>query len=334
MVAFVLYSFADGFVACAVAEVIDAVGLTLASGALEAWAVDGVRAEGDRRPADRMFARAQAIIRGSMVVGGVLCGYLADRFGLSVPWLVAAAFFVVAFVVGSLRMYDDRPSRRAHGVSPPPSPVRAAAAALAAVRSHAVMRMICLLTAAFAFSVLPVALTWPPRMQEVTGEGFWLLGWIWALLSLAAVVGSSMVPFLLRRLRREQLLLAIALWRGLFLAAAAVATAFEPALAFLLVYEVAVAAHDPVMSAWMNEHVGAELRATVLSVRGMAFTLGGSIGLVCLGLLGRSEGIPAAWAAAAALFVTIAPAYLLLGRIARNGLRGTGVVRPEAASLR
>ena len=35
---------------CAVAEIIDAIGLTLATGALEAWAVDGARAEGDLRP--------------------------------------------------------------------------------------------------------------------------------------------------------------------------------------------------------------------------------------------------------------------------------------------
>jgi MFS family permease len=99
MCAFVLYSFADGFAACAIAEVIDAIGLTLASGSLEAWAVDGVRAEGDRRPMDRLFARAQVIIRASMIVGGIVCGYLADRFGLVLPWLVAASIFAIAFVV-------------------------------------------------------------------------------------------------------------------------------------------------------------------------------------------------------------------------------------------
>jgi MFS family permease len=324
MLAFVLYSFADGFAACAIAEVIDAVGLTLASGALEAWAVDGVRAEGDHRPADRMFARAQAIVRGSMVVGGVLCGYLADRFGLSLPWLVAAAFFGVAFAVGWKRMYDDRPARSAVGrTAEARSAARMAALALSAVRSHAVMRMICLLTMAFAFVVLPVAITWPPHMKQLTGEGFWLLGWIWALLSLAAVVGSSMVPFLLRRLRREQLLFGIALGRGAALAAAAVATAFEPTLAFLLVFEVMAAAHDPVMGAWMNEHVEADLRATVLSVRGMAFTLGGSLGLVCLGLIARGASIPTAWAAAAATALLLAPGYLLLGRIARTERRET-----------
>jgi MFS family permease len=319
MLAFVIYSFADGFAACAIAEVIDAIGLTLASGALEAWAVDGVRAEGDRRPADRMFARAQAIVRGSMVVGGVICGYLADRFGLSLPWLVAAAFFALAFVVGRARMYDDRPARGAAGRAAVTSPARAAALALTAVRNHAVMRMICLVTAVFAFSILPVALTWPPFMAELTGEGFWLLGWIWALLSLAAVVGSSMVPLLLRWLRREQVLFAIALGRGAFLAAAAVATAFEPTLAFLLVFEMMAAAHDPMIGAWMNEHVKSDLRATVLSVRGMAFTFGGSLGLVCLGIVARSDGIAAGWAVAAGVALVLAPAYLLLGRIARSG---------------
>jgi MFS family permease len=126
------------------------------------------------------------------------------------------------------------------------------------------------------------------------------------------------VPFLLRRLRREQLLLGVTLWRGVLLLAAALATAFEPALAFLFVFEVLAAAHDPMMNAWMNEHVDEAFRATVLSVRGMAFTLGGSLGLVCLGLLARSQGIPASWVAAAAVSVAVTPAYLLLGRIARS----------------
>src|SRR5262245_53795518 len=41
MVAFILYFFADGFIDCLIAEMIDGVGFTLASGSLQAWAVDG-----------------------------------------------------------------------------------------------------------------------------------------------------------------------------------------------------------------------------------------------------------------------------------------------------
>src|SRR5262245_30118550 len=54
-VAYGLYARAESFADCLAAEIIDAIGTTLASGALEAWAVDGARADGDRRPPDRML---------------------------------------------------------------------------------------------------------------------------------------------------------------------------------------------------------------------------------------------------------------------------------------
>ena len=53
--AFGLYFYSNTFSEFVVAEVIDAVGTTLATGAFDAWAVDGVRAEGDHRPVDRLF---------------------------------------------------------------------------------------------------------------------------------------------------------------------------------------------------------------------------------------------------------------------------------------
>src|SRR5262249_1735370 len=70
-VAFGLYAFAQGLSDCLVAEFIDALGSTLANGALDAWAVDGMRAEGHRGSADRFFARAQMIARAVMIVGGI-----------------------------------------------------------------------------------------------------------------------------------------------------------------------------------------------------------------------------------------------------------------------
>src|SRR5207249_11960908 len=104
MTAYALYAFARDFADCLVAEVIDAVGTTLASGALEAWAVDGVRAEGDLRPTDALFARGQVVARALMIVGGVACGYLAE-LGWKVPWLVCTPLFAVtaALAASTLR---------------------------------------------------------------------------------------------------------------------------------------------------------------------------------------------------------------------------------------
>ena len=143
-----------------------------------------------------------------------------------------------------------------------------------------------------------------------------MLGKIWALLNLTAVIGAALAAFLAPRVRRDWLLAVIALWRGAFLAAAAAATRFTPVVGWLLLYEAGVAASEPIKNAWMNEHVRSELRATVLSVQGMSFTLGGALGLVMLGLLARSTTIPTAWAVAAAIFIGIAPGFLWLGGVA------------------
>ena len=316
MLAFSMYSVAEGFTACAIAEIVDAFGVTLASGAIDAWAVDGVRAEGDHRPADRMFSRAQAIVRGVMVVGGVACGYLADRFGFTATWLVAASFNGFAFVVGLLAMRDDRGVRRASRLAAPRSMWTTVTGGVVAVRDHAVLRMLCLLTVVSAAAFMPVILYWPPRLEEISGRGFWLLGWAWAILNLAAVVGSLVVAPLLRRLRREWLLFGVALWRAAFLVAAAMADALWPMVAALVIFELGTAARQPIVTAWLNEHVGEDLRATVLSVGGMAFMLGGSLGLLAIGAVARGWGIPAAWLVCAALFAAMAPLYLLLGRVA------------------
>jgi hypothetical protein len=68
----------------------------------------------------------------------------------------------------------------------------------------------------------------------------------------------------------------------------------------------------------MNEHASSAQRATILSVRSMAFTLGGAAGLVCLGLLARETSIAHAWGVTASLYFVAVPGYILLGRIARR----------------
>ena len=332
MAAFSMYSVAEGFAACAIAELVDAMGVTLASGAIDAWAVDGVRAEGDRRPPDRMFARSQAIVRAVMVLGGVACGYLADRFGFTTTWLVAASFNGLAFLLGLVAMRDDRGARRASRLAAPRSLWTTVTGGVVAVRDHAVLRMLCLLTVVSAAAMMPVVLYWPPRLEAMAGTGFWLLGWAWAALNVAALAGSLIVVPLLRRLRREWVLFGVALWRAGFLAAAACADSLWPALSALVIFEVGTAARQPIVTAWLNEHVGEDLRATVLSVGGMAFMLGGALGLVAIGAVARSFGIPAAWVVCAGSFAAMAPLYLVLGRVAAREGERVRDGRPAVAS--
>jgi len=321
--AFALYAFAHGFVDCLIAEFIDALGTTLASGALDAWAIDGMRAEGNTRGSDRFFARAQMLARALMIAGGLAGGYLAQR-RMELTWFAGATVFTCTGLAAVLLM------REAPGAAPRPraswagmhhSVGRTVYEALTTVRQHPVLLMLCVVTLTASFGIMPVHMLWQPRVQALTGEGVWFMGWVWALLSVASIIGSALMPRLLGRFGRTTVLAAASLWRGGMLAVAGVATSVYPALAGLMLQEMGFGLSEPLLQAWMNEHIEAERRATVLSVRAMSFTLGGGTGLVIIGLIARDLGARAAWLTAAIVVGLTAAGFVLLARVGRRTVR-------------
>jgi len=182
-----------------------------------------------------------------------------------------------------------------------------------------VLFLLCGITLVASFGVMPIQMLWQPRMQQVTGEGVWIMGWIWALLNIAAIGGSAVIPRLLLWARRERVLAVAALWRAAMLVVAGTAGAASPAIAGLLLQEVSFGLSEPLIQTWMNEHITAERRATVLSVRAMCFTLGGASGLVCLGLIARDVGMGTAWVLAAFAIALTSAGFVRLGRLAGCG---------------
>jgi MFS family permease len=260
-----------------------------------------------------------------MIVGGLVCAYLA-AVDFALPWWVATAGFVSTGAVAFWVMHE--PPRRVTPAATRPSLVTVIGEGFRSVHGAPVLGLVCALTGASFFAAIPAHMLWQQRMIDLSAEGVWIIGWLWVLLNLAAVAGSALLPRLLERLRRERVLFLSAAWRGVALTFAALATTFHPALGGWLLQEVSFGFSEPVMQAWMNEHVGAERRATVLSIRSMIGTLGGGAGLVVIGFVARDYGIPAAWLVSAALFLASAPAFLLLGRFAAVTV---GAVPIEAA---
>src|SRR5262249_26598331 len=171
------------------------------------------------------------------------------------------------------------------------------------------------LSFALACAGFAIGMTWPPRLKELAGSGHWVLGWVWAVLNLAAVVGALLVPRLPSRLPRGGTLSVITLTRAGARCAAAFAPGLGRALGALVVNETGFALAEPMFAAWINEHVDSGLRATVLSVRGMVVMLGGAVGLTVTGWVARDHGIPTAWLVCAAIYCSVAIAP---GRIARR----------------
>jgi MFS family permease len=332
MCAFLIYFRADGYLDCLLAEVVDAIGTTLASGALQAWAVDGIRKDGDSRPMDRIFARAQIVQRTMMIAGGVIGGAIADA-NIALPWLIAGAGFGLTGIYAFFVMEEAAPAARPSWSTARQSITDTIGAAVTAARTTPIVRVLCVLTAAVAVAVMPAHFLWPARLEELLGgASFWLLGWVWALINLTAAVGSVCSERFFSASRREHVLFATAAVRALGILVAALAPTFGTALIGLLILEFAFAISHPAYQAWLNEHVESHLRATVLSVANMSFTVGGGAGLLTLGWLARETSISVTWTICAILLFAIAPAFLLLGRV--RGLAPVAApLEPAAPSL-
>jgi MFS family permease len=311
-IAFGMYYFSETFAAFLVAEFIDAIGTTLATGALDAWAVDGVRADGDKRPADRLFARGQIIGQSSMIASGLLIT-LGLAHDIELAWLVGAAGFFTCGIVGALIMREP-PRSTPHTAAGPTSVPMMVREAMAAVRDVPAMRGLCVMTAAIMFATVPAFHMWQPRLTELAGAGASVAAWVWVALSLASLAGSALIPRLVPRFGRARTLTAAIVWRAVMLGIAGAAGGFPLAAVTFILQEMGFGFGEPVMQAWMNEHATAERRATMLSVRSMSFTLGGGAGLVVLGLLARATDIGLAWMVSAALLALVAPGFLLFER--------------------
>lgn len=309
-IAFMLYWFADSFGDFLFAEFIDAIGTTLATGALDAWAVDRLHAEGDAGGVERLFRRAFIICRPFMISAGVLGAYCAD-INIDTPWLLGSACFAATGLLGMLLMRETwEPPLRHHGL------VHAWAAttrsSFVTVSGNPQLALLCAVTAATSFAVMPAWHYWPARLSTLAGSGIWLMGWVGALIHIASMCASLAMPYLVHRFAREHILVVAWLLRGSMLLMASLSTSFGPALAGILIMEAVFGLSEPTLLAWMNDRVDSEQRATVLSVRSMSFTLGGGLGLITLGLVAQQSGIPLAWGISAVLLLVVAPVFLFL----------------------
>ena len=194
-----------------------------------------------------------------------------------------------------------------------------------------VLLLLCLLSLGSAFGAFPIHMYWQPRLQALAGGQLRLMGWVVALLALASLTGSALVPRVLRRAARESVLFGAILARAAAVALLAGAGRLAPALAGLLAQEAAFGMMDPVYAAWTNEHVASAERATVISVRSACIMLGGALGLVTIGLVARRFGLQAAMGVSAAVFLLVAPGFVLLGRAARRVAAEEAMAEPVPA---
>jgi MFS transporter len=308
-------------------------GRALISGALEAWYVDSLRALDPVAPLARGLSRgtaAEAIgtALGALIGGGLVSlagpddvadGALAG-YGLAA--LVGAGAALVYLVAVALLVHE--PAREAHlqdtGHSIATRVRTVFATARAEVARSITVRVIFGTAVAFGFAMTAVELLWQPHLAQELGGGArhgFTFGALAAGSMLAVAVGAASSPAL-----RHSLGLRFGYLASLGLVAVSTGLLGEPdaAAAFVCLYLVTYLGYglvDPMHVELLNEAVGSEARATLISGESLAAQGGALVANLSVGALAATEGTATAWAVAGAL---LAITGVLVARPLRHGL--------------
>ena len=189
--AFLLYFVAHHYYVFIIAESIDGIGTTFGNGAIDAWGVDALDDAGYDGLKDRLFSRISQLTTLGFMGSAMIGAYVAD-VDISYPWILGAAGYVIAGVVGALLMHDERP--RAVAVRIAAIPRQIAVNVSDGIRDGLGAYTVLMLSIANAITFAawaPYWVSWPILFDQSLGVGVWIIGWIYCGLSAARLIGAE-----------------------------------------------------------------------------------------------------------------------------------------------
>jgi MFS family permease len=312
--AFLVYFFAWHYPMFLLGEFIDGIGTTFCNGSIDAWAVDALDEAGYVGAKDRLFQRVSQLMGAGFILSAIIGAYVAD-WNIAWPWILGAVGYLINAVVIS-RLMHDSPHRQV-AIRLAQMPALIGKRIVAGLRRGFRMRTVLLLSLANAIyfaAWAPYWLEWPLFFNQHYGAGVWVVGWLYALFTLARMLGSEIMIRTTgsREGRANRLcLLAVAL-ACLMYAGGSMGRQTTLTLVVFCFLNACMGALLPFTQSWINEEIGADERATLLSFRSTFETLGGSLGLLSTGVIADRAGLQAAWRFAGILSLAALPCYLAL----------------------
>jgi hypothetical protein len=321
---------ADGLPAVLLATGLLATGLlaafrALESGALEAWYVDrALTADPDR---DFQADLAQA---GFWVHVGVAAGALAGGAAGLVPGLpvdpltaavAASAGFAVAHAAAVILLVREEP-RGAGGWRELPRVARATPRvvreSVALGWRHRGLRLVLAVELTWGAGLVALELLWQPRTADVLGttDDTWVFGGMSAAAWLVGAGGALAAPLLVRLLRgrTEHAAAFLRIAQGAPAVGLAAAGGLAGVVVAYVLFYVVHGAANPLHYTLLHRRVGADHRATVISINSLVARLSGLPAALGVGLLAETAGAPLTLAVAAGVLAAGAPLYLLADR--------------------
>jgi len=290
-----MYYLATGFLGFAAAEILLAIGSTFLSGAFTAWAIDRLKHFGHDADLKKLFVRENQVIQMVGILGGLFGSWIATR-SLALTWLASSVLFLFWTILAFFGLKEEYFIRKKFSFS-------AGFLALKEITSSSInfglknrtVRFILLVGALQYLCIMPMNMQWQPWFSQFFNSVA-DNGWLWVLMSVMVLLGSSAMHWVLKVARSETgALIFTQILIGLTMAGTVAFQIFPISLTVFLANEFFRGLFKPIKDAYLNDQLPSKERATVISFEAIAHHIGGGIGLVLSGWLALSYGIGLTW---------------------------------------
>ncbi|PKM89409.1 hypothetical protein CVU83_00105 [Candidatus Falkowbacteria bacterium HGW-Falkowbacteria-2] len=302
---FLIYFTSDSFGGFIIAEIVGALGSTLISGALDAWAVDSLAAANIDTPLEALFKREEGYKQAG-VISGSLIGSFIGSVNLSLPWLISGALMLASAICAHRLMIETRQRESVFKFSLAPL-LHTARDSWISSRSNPAFLRLAGVGAILMMSVQSLNMQWPLLFRTGFNLPVWSLGVIFAGIATTTALGARFAPLTARKTRHGGQGLAIAFFIiGITMILSGQASFVAPALTYFLLHEFGRGLFGPLKKAMINRRIDGQNRATMLSLDAMALSAGAFVGLIGGGWLG-THSIALAWSGSGILLLAVVP---------------------------
>lgn len=285
------------FVWWALVSVLLGLGFTFFSGATEAWLVDALNYTKYKGKLESVFAKGQAVAGGSMLIGSVAGGYIAQSTNLGVPFVLRSIILLLTFIIAWIFMKDlgFSPRKSAHPINEVRRVLHDSIKYGLGKKSVRALMLSAPFTVGVSFYAFYAL---QPHLLNLWGDqdAYGIAGLAAAIVAGAQIAGSLLVPLIRSRVsRRTTMMIGGIGLSGLSLIGVGFVLNFWLTLILIVVWALVFATVAPVRQTLLNKLIPSEQRATVLSFDSLMGSAGGVLTQPGLGKVADVYGYPASF---------------------------------------
>lgn len=286
------------------------IGITFMSGADDAFLYESVQLAGRAEDYTRLLGKAGATFTGALAVGSMLGGLLA-AVDLKLPYFVSGTMLLITF--GLALTFKEPKIEHPSGEQPRKSFREILRQALALMRTRPTLRtpMLYLALVPTASFMIEAVFLQPQALS--LGVPIAGIGLIYTGVQLTNMAGANWSDRIRTRFGERRILYtAPALIIGSLILLAALQTL--PALLLIAVMGFVTAVLRPILMSRIQGQVSDDVRATVISMQSVMFTIAGGISQPTMGYVADHSGLPTAYFGLAVVLSLVIVALLWISR--------------------